>query len=68
MNFNTFLLFLLLIAAYLNLYLTYKKIRKSKKGTELPMSSKEWSKKKRDDSFKAWLTNKEKLRKWIKYD
>ena len=63
MNINTFLLCLLVIAAYLNLYLTYKKLRKSKKRAELPMSSKQWSEKIEEDNFKAWLTNRERLNK-----
>ena len=63
MNINTFLLCLLVIAAYLNLYLTHKKLKKSKKKTQLPISSKEWSKKIEDNGFKAWLANKERLNK-----
>ena len=42
MNLNTVLLFLLVIAAYLNLYLTFKRIKNQKKKTKLPISSKEW--------------------------
>tara|TARA_B100001029_G_scaffold120378_1_gene99964 strand:+ start:882 stop:1088 length:207 start_codon:yes stop_codon:yes gene_type:complete len=62
MNFNTVLLFLLLIAAYLNLYLTYKKIKKKKSATKLPISSKEWSEKIEDENFKSWLSNRERLK------
>ena len=63
MNINTFLLCLLVIAAYLNLYLTHKKIRKTKKRTELPMSAKQWSERIEDDRFKSWLENKKKIYK-----
>tara|TARA_Y100001968_G_C19027452_1_gene558181 strand:+ start:251 stop:457 length:207 start_codon:yes stop_codon:yes gene_type:complete len=62
MNLNSFLLFLLVIAAYLNLYLTLKKIRVNKKKTKLPISSKEWRKKVEDDNFKSWLVNRERLK------
>tara|TARA_Y100001968_G_scaffold324387_1_gene363611 strand:+ start:1234 stop:1446 length:213 start_codon:yes stop_codon:yes gene_type:complete len=61
MNINTPLLFLLVIAAYLNLYLTFKKIRQKKK-TKLPISSKEWREKIEDDNFKSWLSNRERLK------
>ena len=62
MNFNTFLLFLLVIAAYLNLYLTFKRIKRQKKKTKLPISSKEWREKVEDENFKSWLSNREKLK------
>ena len=62
MNFNTVLLFLLVIAAYLNLYLTFTKIAKQKKKTKLPISSKEWREKVEDENFKSWLSNREKLK------
>ena len=61
MNMNNILLFLLVIAAYLNLYLTFKKIRNQNKKTKLPISSKEWREKIEDESFKSWLSNREKL-------
>tara|TARA_B100000579_G_C22271233_1_gene593905 strand:+ start:134 stop:349 length:216 start_codon:yes stop_codon:yes gene_type:complete len=61
MNFNTILLFLLLIAAYLNLYLSYKRIKKQKNTTKLPISSKEWREKIEDENFKSWLSNRERL-------
>ena len=59
MNINTILLILLVIAAYLNLYLTFNK--KMKK-TKLPISSKEWREKVEDDNFKSWLSNRERLK------
>ena len=62
MNINTFLLLLLVIAAYLNLYLTYKKLKRQKKITKLPMSSKEWREKVEDENFKSWLSNRERLK------
>ena len=61
MNINTFFLFLLVIAAYLNLYLTFNKTRQKKK-TKLPISSKEWRERIEDDNFKSWLSNREKLK------
>ncbi len=61
MNLNTILLILLVIAAYLNLYLTFNK-RKQKKKTKLPMSSKEWRAKIEDENFKSWLSNRERLK------
>ena len=61
MNINTIFLFLLVIAAYLNLYLTFnKKIQKKK--TKLPISSKEWREKVEDENFKSWLSNREELK------
>ena len=62
MHINTFLLLLLVIAAYLNLYLTYKKLKKKKTTTKLPISSKEWSEKVEDENFKSWLSNRAKLK------
>tara|TARA_B100000579_G_C22581172_1_gene733574 strand:+ start:118 stop:324 length:207 start_codon:yes stop_codon:yes gene_type:complete len=62
MNINTFFLFLLVIAAYLNLYLTFSKIKMQKKKTKLPISSKEWREKLEDENFKSWLSNREKLK------
>ena len=61
MNINTIFLFLLVIAAYLNLYLTFNK-RKQKKKTKLPISSKEWREKVEDENFKSWLSNRERLK------
>ena len=61
MNINTIFLLLLVIAAYLNLYLTFNK-RKQKKKTKLPISSKEWREKLEDDNFKSWLSNRERLK------
>ena len=60
MNINTIFLLLLVIAAYLNLYLTFNK-RKQKKKTKLPISSKEWREKVEDENFKSWLSNRERL-------
>ena len=62
MNFNTILLFLLVIAAYLNLYLNYKSIKKQKSSTKLPLSSKQWREKIEDENFKSWLSNRERLK------
>ena len=62
MNLNTFLLFLLIIAAYLNLYLTVNGIKKQRKKAKLPISSKEWREKVEDESFKSWLSNRERLK------
>ncbi len=62
MNLNTILLILLIIATYLNLYLTYKNFKKQKKKTKLPISSKEWREKVEDENFKSWLSNREKLK------
>tara|TARA_B100000214_G_C23390876_1_gene367132 strand:+ start:124 stop:327 length:204 start_codon:yes stop_codon:yes gene_type:complete len=61
MTINTFFLLLLVIAAYLNLYLTFKK-SKQKKSTKLPISSKEWKEKEEDYNFKSWLSNRERLK------
>ncbi|KGG21404.1 hypothetical protein [Prochlorococcus marinus] len=61
MNINTIFLLLLVIAAYLNLYLTFNK-RKQKKKTKLPISSKEWREKVEDENFKLWLSNRERLK------
>ena len=63
MNINTIFLFLLVIAAYLNLYLTFKKIKMHTKGkTKLPISSKQWSEKIADENFKSWQVNRERLK------
>ncbi len=62
MNINTFFLLLLVIAAYLNLYLTFTKIKMQKRKTKLPISSKEWREKVEDDNFKSWLSNRERLK------
>ena len=72
MNINTIFLLLLVIAAYLNLYLTFHK-RKQKKKTKLPISSKEWREKVEDENFKSWLSNRERLKdkkkdKWNYYN
>ena len=61
MNINTIFLFLLVIAAYLNLYLSLKKNKRQEK-TKLPMSSKEWRQKVEDDNFKSWISNRERLK------
>ena len=61
MNINTIFLLLLVIAAYLNLYLTFNK-RKQKRKTKLPISSKEWREKLEDENFKSWLSNRERLK------
>ena len=61
MNINTICLFLLVIAAYLNLYLTFNK-KKQKKKTIMPISSKEWREKVEDENFKSWLSNRERLK------
>ena len=62
MNINTIFLFLLVIAAYLNLYLKFNRIKKQSKKTKLPMSSKEWRAKIEDENFKSWLSNRERLK------
>ena len=62
MNFNTILLFLLVIAAYLNLYLKFKRIKRLDKKTKLPISSREWREKLEDQDFKSWLSNRERLK------
>ena len=67
MNINTFLLILLVIAAYLNLYLAYKKLKKNKTTAKLPMSSKEWGEKIENENFKSWLSNRERLKDRRKY-
>tara|TARA_B100000579_G_C22511961_1_gene701943 strand:+ start:526 stop:732 length:207 start_codon:yes stop_codon:yes gene_type:complete len=59
MNINSILLSLLVIAAYLNLFLTFNK---KKKKTRLPISSKEWREKVEDENFKSWLSNRERLK------
>ena len=62
MNFNTVLLLLLVIAAYLNLYLTFKRIKRLDKKTKLPISSKQWREKIEDENFKSWLSNRKRLK------
>ena len=59
MNINTIFLFLLVIAAYLNLYLT---LNKKNKKTKLPISSKEWREKVEDENFKSWISNRKRLK------
>ena len=59
MNINTIFLLLLVIAAYMNLYLTFNK---KKKKAKLPISSKEWREKVEDENFKSWLSNRERLK------
>ena len=61
MNINTICLVLLVIAAYLNLYLSFNK-NKQKKKTKLPISSKEWRKRVEDENFKSWLSNRKRLK------
>ena len=61
MNINTIFLLFLVIAAYLNLYLTFNKKKQTKK-TKLPISSKEWREKVEDENFKSWLSNRERLK------
>ena len=61
MNANTVLLFLLVIAAYLNLYLNLQRKKKQKNKTKLPISSKEWKEIVEDENFKSWLSNRERL-------
>ena len=67
MNINTIFLFLLVFAAYFNLYLTLNN-KKQKKKTKLPISSKEWREKVEDDNFKSWLSNRERLKDRRKED
>jgi len=62
MNINTFLLLLLIISSYLNLYLTFKRIQRQKTKTKLPISSKEWREKVEDENFKSWQSNRERLK------
>ena len=62
MNLNTVLLFLLVIASYLNLYLKFQRIKNQKKKTKLPISSKEWREKVEDENFKSWLSNRQRLK------
>ncbi len=59
MNINTIFLFLLVIAAYLNLYLTFQR---QKNKTKLPISSKEWREKVDGGNVKAWRSNKKRLK------
>ena len=62
MNINSIFLFLLVVAAYLNLYLRFKKIRLKKHTTKLPISSKEWRERIEDENFKSWLSNRARLK------
>ena len=62
MNVNTVLLLLLVPAVYLNLYLSFKRIKRHKQKTKLPISSKEWREKVEDENFKSWLSNRERLK------
>ena len=62
MNVNTVLLFLLVIAAYLNLYFNFQRKKKLKNKTKLPISSKEWQEKVEDENFKSWVSNRERLK------
>ena len=62
MNLNNVLLLLLVIAAYLNLYLTFKRIKRLDKKTKLPISSKQWREKIEDENFKSWLSNRKRLK------
>ena len=62
MNFNTFLLIILIIPAYLNLYLTFKRREREKRKMQLQISSKEWREKIEDENFKSWLSNRERLK------
>ena len=61
MNINTVFLILIVIATYLNLYLTLNNKRYKKK-TKLPISSKEWREKVEDENFRSWLANRERLK------
>ena len=61
MNIDSIFLFLLVIAAYLNLYLAFNRKKQSKK-TKLPISSKQWREKVEDDNFKSWLSNRDRLK------
>ena len=68
MNLNSILLFLLVIASYLNLYLKFQRIKNQKKKTKLPISSKEWREKVEDENFKSWLSNRQRLKEKRKND
>ena len=68
MNLNSVLLFLLVIASYLNLYLKFQRIKNQKKKTKLPISSKEWREKVEDENFKSWLSNRQRLKEKRKND
>ena len=61
MKINTICLILLVIAAYLNLYITYNN-KKQKKKTKLPISSREWREKVEDENFKSWISNRDRLK------
>ena len=62
MNLHTFLLSLLVIAAYLNLYVNFRRTKLQKQKTKLPISSKQWREKVEDENFKSWLSNRERLK------
>ena len=68
MNLNTVFLFLLVVAAYLNLFLKFKRMKMQKNKTKLPISSKEWREKLEDENFKSWLSNRERLKDKRKSD
>ena len=67
MNINSIIFIFILIAAYLNLYLTLKSKRQKKK-TKLPISSKKWREKVETENFKSWLSNRERLKENRKGD
>ena len=54
---------LLVLAAYINLYLTFRKMRRKSTRTKLPISSKQWEESKsqdklyNDNNLKMWLEN-----------
>ncbi len=56
------MLFLLVVATYLNLYLTFKKSNRPVRKATLPISSKEWREKIEDENFKSWLSNRKRLK------
>ena len=62
MNTNTWLLCLLVVAAYLNLFLTFKRVRKSQSRQKLPMDYKECNNSYNDGRFKSGLSNRKRLR------
>ena len=62
MSFNSICLFLLVIAAYLNIYLKFRKTKSQKNRTKLPISSREWREKIEDENFRSWLSNRERLK------
>ncbi len=62
MHLNTILLFLLVIAAYLNIFIKFKHLKTHQKRAKLPISSKQWREKVEDENFKSWLSNRERLK------